>query len=90
MSVTQDTPVEELKGIGPGYGAILRGRGIATAGDLLLHFPDSYLDLTRVQADILPGEDRVYAFAAGRARVSRNFKKRSSLLRAQGVIAAGR
>ena len=87
MTITQDTPVEELKGIGPGYGAILRGRGIATAGDLLLHFPDSYLDLTRVQADILPGEDRVYAFAAGRARVSRNFKKRSSLLRAQGAIA---
>ncbi len=86
MTITQDTPVEELKGIGPGYGAVLRGRGIATAGDLLLHFPESYLDLTRVQAAILPGEDRLYAFAVGRTRVSRNFKKRFSLLSAQGEI----
>ncbi len=86
MTITQNTPVEALKGIGPGYGAVLRDRGIVTAGDLLLHFPESYLDLSRVQAAILPGEDRVYAFAVGRARVSRNFKKRFSLLSAPGEI----
>jgi len=86
LSTTQDTPVEALKGIGPAYGAVLRRRGLATAGDLLLHFPEAYLDLSRVEADILPGRESLYAVSVGRARVSRNFKKRSSLLSVQGGI----
>ena len=86
MSVTQDTPVEELKGIGPGYGDLLRSRGIASAGELLLHFPESYLDFTRVENDPAPGREGLYAFAPGRVRLSRNFKKRSSLLKAEGQI----
>ncbi|MCU0275426.1 MAG: ATP-dependent DNA helicase RecG [Acidobacteria bacterium] len=86
MSITQGTPVEELKGIGPGFGAALRDRGIASAGDLLLHFPESYLDLTRVQPQVLPGEDGLYACTISSARVSRNFRKRSSLLRAEARI----
>jgi len=87
LTITQFTPVEELKGIGPGFAAVLRRRGIASAGDLLLHFPETYLDLSRLQAEILPGEERLYAVSLGRARVSRNFKKRSSLLSAEGRIA---
>jgi ATP-dependent DNA helicase RecG len=86
LTITQHTPVEELKGIGPAFAAVLRHRGMATAGDLLLHFPESYIDLSRLQAVLLPGEDRLYAFAVRRARVSRNFKKRSSLLSAEGRI----
>ena len=34
----------------------------------------------------LPGREGLYAFTVGRVRVSRNFKKRSSLLTAQGEI----
>ncbi len=86
MTITQATPVEELKGIGPSYGAVLHRRGITTAGDLLLHFPETYLDLTRVEKVPLPGRECLYAFTVGRARVSRNFKKRSSLLTVQGEI----
>ena len=86
MTITQNTPVEEIKGIGPGYASILRRRGITTAGELLLYFPEAYLDLTRVEKDPLPGREGLYAFSVGRARVSRNFKKRSALLAAEGQI----
>jgi ATP-dependent DNA helicase RecG len=86
LSISQDTPVEELKGIGPAYGAALRRRGLATAGALLRYFPESYLDLTREETDILPGVECLYAVRLGRARVSRNFRKRSSLLRVEGAV----
>lgn len=86
MTITPDTPVEELKGIGPSYAAILRRRGMATAADLLLHFPETYLDFSKIEESPLPGREGLYAFAVGRVRVSRNFKKRSSLLTAQGQI----
>ena len=86
MTITPRTPVEELKGIGPARGAALLRRGITSAGDLLLHFPDDYIDLTRTEAGPIPGEERLYAFAPGHARVRRNFKKRSSLLRIEGRI----
>jgi len=86
LTITPDTPVEELKGIGPSYAAILRRRGMATAADLLLHFPETYLDFSKIEESPLPGREGLYAFAVGRVRVSRNFKKRSSLLTAQGQI----
>ena len=86
MIITLDTPVEELKGIGPSYAGILRRRGMATAGELLLHFPETYLDLSKIEESPLPGREGLYVFTIGRSRVSRNFKKRSSLLTAQGEI----
>jgi len=86
LTITPRTPVEELKGIGPARGAALRRRGIASAGDLLLHFPDDYIDLTRTEADLIPGEERLYAFTPAHSRIRRNFRKRSSLLRVEGRI----
>ncbi|MXV13945.1 ATP-dependent DNA helicase RecG [Hufsiella ginkgonis] len=42
------TPVEYLKGVGPQRGEALRKElGIATYGDLLVHFPFRYIDRTR-------------------------------------------
>jgi ATP-dependent DNA helicase RecG len=84
LTITQDTPLEEIKGIGPGYAAILHSRGMATAGDLLLVFPETYLDFSRPAACPVPGQEGLYAFTAGRVRLSRNFKKRSSLVTVQG------
>jgi len=86
LTITQDTPVEELKGIGPGYGELLRRRGMASAGELLLHFPEAYLDFSRVVDDPQPGREGLFAFTVGRVRLSRNFKKRSSLLTVEGRI----
>jgi ATP-dependent DNA helicase RecG len=86
LTITQDTPVKELKGIGPGYGELLRRRGIASAGELLLHFPEAYLDFSQVENDPRPGREGLFAFTVGRVRLNRNFKKRSSLLTAEGTI----
>ena len=45
-----DTPIEFLKGVGPQRGELLRAElGIATFGDLLLHFPFRYVDRSRFQ-----------------------------------------
>lgn len=86
MTCTPRTPVEELKGIGPAFAAQLRERGIARAGELLLHFPASYLDLSCPADAVAPGEDRLYRFIPRRSRVSRNFRRRTALLRVEGKI----
>ncbi|MBP8824454.1 MAG: ATP-dependent DNA helicase RecG, partial [Flavobacteriales bacterium] len=46
-----ETPIEYLKGVGPQRGELLRKElGIATFGDLLLHFPFRHVDRTRFNA----------------------------------------
>lgn len=43
-----ESPIEFLKGVGPQRGELLRSElGIATFGDLLLHFPFRYIDRSR-------------------------------------------
>ena len=86
MSISQDTPVEQIKGIGPSYSRILARRGITSAGDLLLLFPETYLDFSRVAEQPVLDEERLYAFTVGHIRLSRNFKKRISLLTVKGKI----
>lgn len=86
MSISQDTPVEQIKGIGPSYSRILSRHGITSAGDLLLLFPETYLDFSRVAEQPVIDEERLYVFNVGRVRLSRNFKKRNSLLTIKGKI----
>ncbi|MEI6614218.1 MAG: DEAD/DEAH box helicase, partial [Chrysiogenales bacterium] len=88
MIITQDTPVEQIKGIGPSYSRILARRGITNAGDLLLLFPETYLDFSRVTEQPVPDEERLYVFNIDRVRLNRNFKKRISLLTIRGKIAS--
>jgi ATP-dependent DNA helicase RecG len=88
LSISLDTPLEQVKGIGPSYSRILARRGIACAGDLLLLFPETYLDFSRVAEQPDFAEDRLYAFSVDRVSLSRNFKKRSSLLTVRGKIAS--
>jgi ATP-dependent DNA helicase RecG len=48
MQPLLETPIEYLKGVGPQRGELLRKElGIATYGDLLLHYPFRYVDRTR-------------------------------------------
>ncbi|MGE0763032.1 MAG: ATP-dependent DNA helicase RecG [Bdellovibrionales bacterium] len=49
MSVTIDTPVQFLKGVGPKFGSILAKRGIGTVGDLIQWFPRAYEDRRAVR-----------------------------------------
>ncbi len=44
MSLFYDTSIQYLKGVGPKLGQILERKGIATAGELLEHYPRSYED----------------------------------------------
>jgi ATP-dependent DNA helicase RecG len=88
LSISQHTPLQQIKGIGPSYGRILTQRGIVNAGDLLQVFPEGYLDFSKVTEQPVAAEERLYAFRVERARLSRNFKKRISLLTIKGKIAS--
>lgn len=56
MQPVLETPIEYLKGVGPQRGELLRKElGIATFGDLLLHFPFRHVDRTQFNT---VGEDR--------------------------------
>jgi ATP-dependent DNA helicase RecG len=86
LSITLDTPLENIHGIGPSYSRILARRGIQNAADLLLLFPESYLDFSKVTEQPVPDEERLYIFCSDRIRLHRNFKKRNSLLTLKGKI----
>ncbi|MEK7691273.1 MAG: hypothetical protein AAB425_09650 [Bdellovibrionota bacterium] len=43
-----DTPVQYVKGVGPGLGHVFTSRGFATVGDLITFFPRDYEDRTKV------------------------------------------
>ena len=47
-SLTADTPVQYLRGVGPRLGSLFSSRGIDTVRDLLYFFPRSYEDRTKV------------------------------------------
>ncbi|WRS27746.1 ATP-dependent DNA helicase RecG [Oscillospiraceae bacterium MB08-C2-2] len=46
--LTTQTPVQYLKGVGERRAALYHKLGIHTAGELLAHYPRSYLDLTKL------------------------------------------
>jgi ATP-dependent DNA helicase RecG len=86
LSISRATPLQKIKGIGPSYSRILSRRGIKNAGDLLLLFPEGYLDFSRVTEQPVPDEERLYGVSIDRVHLSRNFKKRASLLTLKGKI----
>jgi len=62
-----ETPIEYLKGVGPLRGELLRKElGIATFGDLLLHYPFRYVDRSRFHRVAELTEDMPQAQLRGR------------------------
>ena len=62
-----ETPIEYLKGVGPLRGELLRKElGIATFGDLLLHYPFRYVDRSVFHRVAELGEDMPQAQLRGR------------------------
>ena len=63
MSVTLDTPLQSLKGVGPKRGADLAQAGLRSVGDLLARFPLRYEDRARFReiAGVRPGESATLA-----------------------------
>lgn len=71
-------PVTQLTTLGPKRAAILRGLGIVTVEDLLLHTPRAWQDRSRMRriGDLVEGE---MATLQGRVLSSVNFRTRSRL-----------
>ena len=67
MSVTIETPLLSLKGVGPRRAADLEQAGLRTVGDLLARFPLRYEDRARFReiATVGPGESATLAGTAG-------------------------
>ena len=48
ITLTPDTPVRYLKGVGPKTAERFEKLGIVTLADLLCHYPRKYIDFTTV------------------------------------------
>jgi ATP-dependent DNA helicase RecG len=84
LGLTLHSPVEQATGIGKSYGDKLADQGIFTVLDLLLIFPSHYIDFSRFNRTINIEADGLYCIDVKSARISRNFKKRLSVLRVEG------
>lgn len=47
MTITKNTPIKELKGVGGKRGELYGKIGVNTAGDLIFHFPRRYIDYSQ-------------------------------------------
>jgi len=81
MSLKLTTPVDHIKGVGAAYKALFEKQNIFTVEDLLLHFPASYIDFTRPAQIFEPGLTKLYPFDVISWGLSRNFRRRLSVLR---------
>lgn len=84
MILTLTSPVGNVKGIGEKYIQVLNQQGIFTVFDLLLHFPVYYIDLTSSSTELVVGEEGLFPIDVKSVRLSRNFKKRLSLVKVNG------
>ena len=80
-----DSPITAVKGIGEKYAQQLGDNGIFTVLDLLLRFPFTYIDFTQIAQTIEPGE-QIYQIEVQRYNLSRNYRRRLSVLRIDGVM----
>jgi ATP-dependent DNA helicase RecG len=82
-----NSPVEHIKGVGRRTAQVLARQGIGTVFDLLLHFPDYYIDFGQID-DTIGQEEKLYRVEVVNFRLSRNYKKRLSILRVKSRLAA--
>ena len=82
MSLSLASPLRRVKGIGDAYAALLGQKKRETVLDLLLHFPHRYIDFLSAAERVIPGEAAVFRMRVGAVRLSRNFSRRLSVLRA--------
>lgn len=54
------TPVQYIKGVGPGLASVLAKRGLYTVSDILFHFPFRYVDSRKIDniKQATPGKER--------------------------------
>ena len=86
MSLSLESPLRQVKGIGEKYAQLLSQKKRETVLDLLLHFPLFYIDFSSAGEGISPGEVAAYRMRIASVKLSRNFARRFSVLRAAGRI----
>ena len=87
MPLTFASPITAVKGVGEKYAQRLGESGIFTVLDLLLRFPLTYIDFTNVAQAVEPGE-QIYRVEVQRYNLSRNYRRRLSVLRIDAVMNA--
>jgi len=85
LPLTLDSPIISVKGIGEKYAQLLGKSGITSVLDLLFHFPAKYIDLSKIASEV-ESDERVYRVEVQRYQLSRNFRKRLSVLRIDAVM----
>ncbi len=73
-----NSPIEELRGVGPKILAALRRLGIRTSGDLLKYYPFRYDDFSRTVAiaDLKPGQTATVKGQLEQIESRRSFRRR--------------
>lgn len=84
MILKLNSPVEKVKGVGKSYVRKLTDQGFVNVLDLLLHFPVHYIDFTCCNKTINRGKEGLYRIDVKSVRISRNYKKRISVVRVYG------
>lgn len=84
MILTLKSPIGNVKGIGEKYIRVLNQQGIFTVFDLLHHFPIYYIDLSSSSTELVVGEEGLFPIDVKNVRLTRNFKKRLSLVKVNG------
>lgn len=87
-SLTLDSPVTAIKGVGPKYRDIFHKNGISSVLDLLLHFPISYIDSRNPESTIRLKEKRLYKLELVRFGLSRIYRRRLKILNADVLLGA--
>ena len=85
-SLSLSSPPISIRGVGEAYARELERRGFATLGDLLLHFPEAYVDADSARPALAAGETCVYRVKVERWRLSRDFRRRRSFLQVKAGI----
>ncbi len=86
MILKLSSPIGKVKGIGEKYIQILNHQGIFSVFDLLLRFPVYYIDFSSSPSELLVGQEGSFPIELKNARLTRNFKKRISLLKVNGYF----
>ncbi len=85
MPLTLDSPITAVKGIGEKYAQLLGDNGIFKVLDLSLRFPITYIDFSNLAQSVEAGE-HIYAVEVQRYNLSRNYRRRLSVLRIDAVM----
>jgi len=81
-----DSSLKEIKGVGEKYLKILNRYRYHTVADLLIHFPEYYIDASETDNRITEGEEKVYTIRVRRSGLYRNYRRRLSVINISGSV----